>query len=288
MTTATTNPLVFAPSRTADLAGSCWNLYLVGCGGTGSWLAHHLARLYATKRVATERIHSVTLIDNDIVEKRNLGRQLFSPGDLSKPKAEVLARRYNAIYGTSFAYAAHRIKQKDIGSDGLIPASRFNRPSLILGAVDNGPTRRAIHEAVTDPQNQSARGAIYWLDTGNWAERGQVIWGNSANLEEIHATTQAVGVCEYLPYPTLVFPELMKKESQRTGGCAVLQETNQQSLNINAFVALAAIEMLVNFLEGTLSTHYVFVDLKHLEMSSQPITPSYIANLLAERSNHKR
>lgn len=63
------------------------NIYIIGCGGVGSWLAPALARLTSPEQI--------TLIDMDTLEEKNLDRQLFKPQDIGRPKAEALAEIYN-------------------------------------------------------------------------------------------------------------------------------------------------------------------------------------------------
>ena len=49
------------------------NIVLVGCGGTGSWAAPHLARLVAVMREQGKRV-AVTFFDQDRVETKNVQR----------------------------------------------------------------------------------------------------------------------------------------------------------------------------------------------------------------------
>jgi molybdopterin/thiamine biosynthesis adenylyltransferase len=58
---------------------------LVGCGGTGSHIASGLVALQAA---LDERdiILDAVLMDPDIVEQKNVGRQLFAFADIGKPK----------------------------------------------------------------------------------------------------------------------------------------------------------------------------------------------------------
>lgn len=68
------------------------NIYIIGCGGVGSWLAPSLALL-------TQSPKNIILVDADKLEKKNLNRQLFTEADIGKSKAEALA----AKYGTQFS-----------------------------------------------------------------------------------------------------------------------------------------------------------------------------------------
>ena len=62
------------------------NLYIIGCGGVGSWLAPSLTLLVPA--------NTITLVDADKLEDKNLNRQLFDKKDVGRTKAEALAKRY--------------------------------------------------------------------------------------------------------------------------------------------------------------------------------------------------
>lgn len=61
---------------------------IVGCGRTGSIVAHSLARM---------GVHNLALIDPDIVELHNLDGEGFQPNDVGSPKAEALAKTLLSI-----------------------------------------------------------------------------------------------------------------------------------------------------------------------------------------------
>lgn len=61
-------------------------IFIVGTGGVGSWLTPSIC-LLATPR-------QVTLIDGDLLEEKNMNRQLFTELDIGSNKAEALAQRY--------------------------------------------------------------------------------------------------------------------------------------------------------------------------------------------------
>jgi molybdopterin/thiamine biosynthesis adenylyltransferase len=65
------------------------HVVVVGNGGTGSHVVTQLAHL---------RVGHLTLIDDDVVEATNLSRLVGAvPGDVGRPKVEVLAERARAI-----------------------------------------------------------------------------------------------------------------------------------------------------------------------------------------------
>src|SRR5574338_1106728 len=74
-------------------------IHLIGCGGTGSWLAPHLARI--TKLLQEVHHLNVRLAfwDYDAVEEKNIFRQNFCEAEIGLNKAETLARRFGLAWG---------------------------------------------------------------------------------------------------------------------------------------------------------------------------------------------
>jgi hypothetical protein len=64
---------------------------IVGAGGTASWLVPLLKRM-------TKFTDEITVLDGDILEERNLDRQLFDISHLGWNKAEALAHVYNVNF----------------------------------------------------------------------------------------------------------------------------------------------------------------------------------------------
>jgi PRTRC genetic system ThiF family protein len=265
---------IVVPGETADLGFSRFNLYLIGTGGTGSFAAQHLARLWASGSLAAERIQSLTLVDFDRVEPANVGRQLFTPADVGKPKAEVLARRYSAAYGLKIGAIPKPFTRKRLGE--TIPAGNFREPTVLLGAVDKAAARLEILTAVK--KYAGYRQAVYWFDAGNGESQGQIVWGNTSNETRVR---QGLGkpLVEYLPYPPLVFPETTdpaKDQDESAPNCAEAAQAGRQGLNINALMGLLLVEMLRQFLEGRLRVHYVAVDLADFSTAAQTITDEWL------------
>ena len=71
-----------------------FTFYIVGAGGTGSYLVRDLARIISVYNEKYNRNDEIVIIDQDIVESKNLTRQNFIRNDIGKNKAEVLAKRY--------------------------------------------------------------------------------------------------------------------------------------------------------------------------------------------------
>ena len=110
----------------------------------------------------------LTFLDPDVVELKNVGRQLFSLADLGQPKAVVLARRLNAALGLTLGAVERAI---DAGDTFIPAAPQADTLYLVVGAVDNPAARALIAGAV-----KQAQGQLWWLDCGNARERTSRAW----------------------------------------------------------------------------------------------------------------
>lgn len=157
-------------------------IVVVGCGGTGGALLPNLCRLLyglkhtpsprtpnhhrpldqrgpfalnAAKSPAAQGETPLLIVDGDIVERPNLARQPFTQADLGKKKAVALADRLSGAYGLEVS-AYPRYIDEATNLSALIPEG-----SVVVGCVDNGPTRRILHDHLTDYSN------VVYLDSGN-------------------------------------------------------------------------------------------------------------------------
>lgn len=96
------------------------NHYVIGVGGTGSWLVPKLAKL--SKKI--------TLIDGDTLETKNLDRQLFQTSDIGKNKAVALAAKYGCKAIPEYFHSQMNL--------------RLNPNDLLWCCVDNHTGRREV------------------------------------------------------------------------------------------------------------------------------------------------
>ncbi len=117
-------------------------IVLVGCGGTGGFLAESVCRLLIG------RSSRICLVDPDRVELHNVARQSFDRRDVGRFKAEVLAKRLACRFGREVSYSV-------LPYDRELHARIFRDASsdlcLIVGCVDNGAARRAIATTLDAP-----------------------------------------------------------------------------------------------------------------------------------------
>lgn len=214
------------------------NIYLVGCGGIGSYLAQRLTRLTGHARQMGIAIN-LTFIDPDKVERKNLWRQLFVESEVGQYKAEALAARYARGFGLPIQFYNEPLHPNHI--DGR-QRYRDGWLHLIIGAVDNTSARADIQSIV-----EGWSGRMWWLDCGNHDHSGQVIIGNRADLTAPEISP--LGFCTGLPLPGIVMPELITRPGQTVGpSCADDALINVQGLMVNETVAGFAAHYLYRLL----------------------------------------
>jgi PRTRC genetic system ThiF family protein len=204
------------------------------------------------------------------VEPKNVGRQLFSAGDVGRPKARVLAERLAAAFNMPVASSVRRIDQRDT----------FIRPdalSVVVGAVDNAAARAAISAAT-----YLAMGKLWWLDTGNENHSGQACLGNTDHAA-LMAGAVALGMTDRLPAPNMLYPDLVNvskppkasKNGHRKNGrdpsCAELAAAGEQGLMVNRMAAAWALGLLHDFLLGELHYFGVAFSLQHGSVRTWPL-----------------
>jgi PRTRC genetic system ThiF family protein len=253
-------------------------IYIVGCGGTGSFLVPHLCRV-ANFINKTGRQIDLTLIDFDRVEEKNLYRQNFCLAELGYNKAQALAMRYKTMF-PKLTIAARS------DSVDAIELTTY-KPSLIVGCVDNARARASIEELMIQHVSMFAHSITkkpsWWIDCGNSYTHGQVAIGNWYSVE-LDDYVLEPATCVRLPLPTMQFPELLLQVDENENiSCAEQALLNGQSLNINSQMAIIAGEIVHQLLNSQLKRMQVEVDIFRGSMSSTWISQENIDRLV-ERS----
>ena len=161
---------------------------VVGCGGTGGFVAEGLCRLF-TGREAT-----IVLVDHDRVEPHNLLRQNFYPEDVGHFKSQALADRLARTYGRPIGYSVYAFREGDSGSNGHRYAGlpRYGN-CLLIGCTDNAAARRAMAACLRGGRQK-------WLiDAGNDTNWGQVLVGNVADPSFRYESAFDGETCYLLP-----------------------------------------------------------------------------------------
>ena len=244
----------------AFLLDNPW-ITVVGCGGTGGFVAEGLCRLFQGREA------TIVLVDHDRVEPHNLLRQNFYPEDVGRFKSQALADRLARAYWRPVGYSVYPFRQDDSGPYGpRYPGLPSYGSCLLIGCADNAAARRAMAECLPgDPRR--------WLiDAGNDTNWGQVLVGNVAG--EIAWDERAfVGeTCRLLPAATLQRPDLLTAVSTTPPDvdCAAALALTDQDPTINQMMASLVLQVVRRMVAGTCP----FMGL-YLDMEQGTVTPSY-------------
>ncbi len=250
-----------------------FRILLVGCGGTGSALALALAGLvyHAGQKGITV---DLALVDPDVIEERNVGRQQFGVasaviGDV--PKAADLALRLNAAYGLAIT-AWPRSYEMGMARDWFqCGVGSGQRAYLLIGCVDNHLARQELAKTMA-----AFDGRVWAIDSGNEQHSGQVLIGNLTNVSRIRL--DRLGLCSGLPSPYVQEPDLLAPDPQaQNQSCAVMALAETQSLMVNRMVAAIAAHYCFNFiLRRQVEQMATYFNLEPTLMSPRLITKQQI------------
>ncbi len=268
-------------------------IYMVGCGGTGSWLAPHVVRLARFLHETRGKNVVVSFIDPDVVEMKNVFRQNFSEAEVGGRKAELLALRYSAAWARIVTVQAQAAR-----FDKSMVQLEYGDCGVIVGCVDNPEGRKEIASALE--MDATKRGVarvprLWWLDCGNGLDTGQVLLGSTRIARDLRFAfpyTANQSICTSLPAPDLQHPELLERQSEprrtpktdTTLSCADLVTTGDQSPSINSIVANVAASYLWRmFAEPKgLTTFATYVNLEFHTMRSRFITEDDVADVIGK------
>ncbi len=226
---------------------------VVGCGGTGGFVADGLARMLPLTI-------DLVLIDMDTVEERNLNRQSFTAADVGLFKSEALAKRLAGTYQRPVQYSVWPIGTGD-----------FPR-GIIVGCVDNGLARQVIADHLHDGQ--------WWVDSGNGRNFGQVLVGNS-KIEKLHPSFIA-DLCYRLPLPTIQQPALLAQVS-RLRSCTEAVAADDQSPTINQAMAALVLEVVRRILYSSCPFMQLYLDLDAGTLTPTMASPEVVSRLTGIR-----
>lgn len=257
-------------------------IVLVGCGGTGAFLAEAVCRLLIGRR------GSLHVIDPDRVAEHNLARQLFDGDDLGRFKAQVvaerLARRFRRVVGYSTLPYDAQLHGHVFGEAG-------GGLRILLGCVDNAAARRAIAATLDQRQwyvGQPGTASCWWIDCGNGRNSGQVLLGNATRRQALRrAFDPERAVCRALPAPSLQRPDLLDAppRSKLRLDCAEAIAEAQQGPTINQVIAALAASFVEKLLAGTCAWMAAYCDMDDGTLRCLPADPKTVAAAVGLRTS---
>ena len=264
---------------------------LVGVGGTGGWAAASLVRQVRRfnrlwKHAPEPRAASLILVDDDLVEARNIERgQNFCPPEIGQPKAQVLANRF------TLAFNLHTEEIRAVVapfSASLVPQAAQETLVILVGCVDNAEARKSIAQSL---ENQTSPSRVWWIDAGNERDFGQILCGNTARLPDLAgAFAQHTGLC--LPSPVFLAPALVdvpplrlpQETTTRAFACGegLVEAGEEQSAAINFHMAALVAASVDSLLHGGMRTFATYTNLATMQTHSAPITALSVARALGQ------
>lgn len=247
-----------------------YNITIIGCGGTGGYVAEGLCRLLIGSDVP------ILLIDHDRVEEHNLGRQHFYPGDVGKFKSQALAERLARQYGRMVGYSVYPF-MPDLMEDAF--ARNFHQMAvrgLVIGCVDNAEARKMINMSLD-------RTMGWWLDSGNGLSSGQVLFGSTGHVNQLQgAFHPGINMVAALPSPALQQPALLvpSADPRPVVDCSEAVMTLDQDPVINQAMASLVLQFVYKFLREELAWMGAYIDLEAGTMQTIPAEPETVARML--------
>lgn len=257
----------------------------IGVGGTGSNLSQQVAQMLRNYPTSSHYV----LSDPDQVEEKNLNNQLFTKGNINKPKAEVLAKRYSSAYQIPvYSYTDSFIESvEDITK--LFNTGDFSNITyqdailpILIGCVDNHYSRQIMHEFY------KSNGTIIYIDSGNetavvpedfpsremkdWTESEKENYHSSGWTGQVVCGMKIRGK-QFLEPVAEVYPDILEEKDSiapSTLSCEELSSSDPQRLLTNRMASMAMSSFLSEIIESkTISKRHTVFHAKKIFMQSE-------------------
>ena len=228
---------------------------LIGAGGTGSQMLQSLTRIdYALFKLGHPGLH-VRVFDDDIVTDANIGRQLFSPSDIGRNKAEVLVTRANDFLGNDWE-AVPRLYAYGEGSSANITITCVDN---VRSRIEIGNLLRCCKDNGYDQERP-----YYWMDFGNAEHTGQVIIGTIGKVEQPKCGCETVAK---LPCVDEVFNLKKVKDEDSGPSCSLAEALTKQDLFVNSMLCQVGSAILWKVFKGMTTTRGAYVNVDTMQVS---------------------
>lgn len=249
---------------------------LIGCGGTGSQVLTNLARISYALRMSEDLQHPgffVRVFDPDMVSSANIGRQLFSPGEIGQNKAVTMVTKINRFFGENWEARPEYFSSKGIKKE----INRDYRANITISCVDTALARMDIKDIlfyylkINDEylRLQPYEKNYYWLDFGNNRDTGQVVL---STIDPIKQPDDVYSDFKPSSLPTVIdlFPNILEADTEEKQGpsCSLAEALNQQSLFINSTLAQLGCSLLFDLIsKKKITYHGLFLNLKMMKVN---------------------
>lgn len=145
--------------------------WLVGAGGTGSFMAMNLTRLAYELNQRGKR-STITIVDPDSVEAGDIPRSNFCFAEIGQNKAETLAGCFSKAWGIEVGFVKEGFTPaflQSVRDDWSIQSASSQKLTFLVGCVDNPSARLQMHEAVKfyNEQRYDSQGTRQWWSDGS-------------------------------------------------------------------------------------------------------------------------
>jgi len=250
------------------------NIIVIGAGGTGGYVIPNLARQVSLQNKLREmeglQAHTITIIEADEVELKNLTRQNFIERDISKNKGQVLAERYGAAFGTSINFVTEYVEsaaQLATIANQVRQSAGYGMIPVIVDCVDNNKTRVIMHEAAKQLSEEGRN--VFFISSGNEEWSGQVVCSSLPRHYQQRRDNYRIQNMErdnrYHTFRTPLlgemFPEVMHAEDKLPSemSCAERAVSAPQNILTN----MVAANLIFTFLNTILTAKERHEGLKH-------------------------
>lgn len=279
---------------------------VVGAGGTGGVVIRDLARAMGIQnslRVSmNQNPHTLTIIEADDVELKNLTRQNFIKSDLGKNKGIVLAKRYGNSFGISISVISQYLDpaNRDEIIDSI--ASKYNSGSgdqfVLVDCVDNNKTRYILGEI---QRELSYASDCYYISSGNEEYTGQVICGYMPHsyienildrelilVENLNDSLVTEPVQDfYLPNILDYFPDLEIDKLPNEMSCAEASVSAPQNIITNQTAGNLVFSFLNKILtKEPISQLAIFFNMKNTNFKTYHFQKTQLAELFKMSENN--
>jgi len=240
------------------------NVVIVGCGGTGSRLLPMVSQLLSRGKW-NDMVPTITLIDGDEVEVKNLTRQNFIVDDVGRNKAECLAERYGSAFELPTVcinqYIPDNVQSITNWLSNNVPDTMrrlvADRPTVFFLCVDNMKARYNIIQSILYATAQSGH-EHYIIDGGNENTFGQTRVFSSRIIPEENFKDPNLSILDrlvpksesiplpFMPCPIGTYLRISGYQGNPDASCADLEQTAA----VNAIMAMSMFATLQNLYMG--------------------------------------
>lgn len=232
--------MTFSPDKT----------FVIGSGGSGGHLIPALARLLSYHQ--NTQGSTITVIDGDEYEEKNMTRQIVAPSQVGLNKAQAMKDfcMYQGLENVDY-------KPDYISSATFIPMLRRSESPLIVACVDNDATRLALINSI----ESTCKGDFFFITPGN-----------SDGVDEVKGQTLWFGKVDGINVgcnPALIYPNIENPQDSipREGSCALHAPSRPQLIAANFMSASITLMVIQNLLDGKLdsSQNSMFFNLRNMK-----------------------